>query len=150
MSLLHYQITTNFLCSSKFFYLFLPFFLPYPWKFQTRQSFTHGNSTKLCVGSIREIPRPKIKTPAPGNSTSLFFLSHPWKFHLINPWKFHTYAISLIPLEIPYPQPTPLHVFFFWNSLMKQSKLIVSAKLKFIYFTTGTLQKDLAGLQNLI
>ena len=104
-------------------------FLPYPWKFQTRQSSTPGNSTKLCVGSIREIPKPKIKTPAPGNSTSLFFLGHLWKFHLINPQKFHTYAISLIPLEIPYPQPIPTPtpppcLVFSWNSLMKQSKFI--------------------------
>ena len=87
-----------------------------------KASSTPRNSTKLYVGSIREIPKPKIKTPAPGNSASLFFLGHPWKFHLINPWTFHAYAISLIPLEIPYPlnQP-PLHVWFFsgiasWNS----------------------------------
>ena len=52
-----------------------------------------------------EIPRPKAKTP--GNST-LFFLGHPRKFHFVFNWPLEIpHAISLIPLEIPYPQPSP-------------------------------------------
>ena len=47
----------------------------YPWKFQTKQSFTPGNSTKLCF------------TPAStwfGNSnTKRNWNQHPMKFHMI-------------------------------------------------------------------
>ena len=51
-----------------------------------------------------EIPRPKTKIP--GNST-LFFLGHTWKFHFVfnEPLEI-PHAISLITLEIAYPQPT--------------------------------------------
>ena len=65
-------------------------FLIYPWKCH-----------KIVLDSL-EIPRPKAKTH--GNST-LYFLSHPWKFHFIFNLPLEiTRAISLIPLEIPYPQ----------------------------------------------
>ena len=64
-----------------------------------------------------EIPRSKTKTL--GNST-LFFLGHPWKFHFVfnEPLKIPYLAISLISLEIPYPQPhPPPSLDFFWNRL---------------------------------
>ena len=60
-----------------------------------------------------------------GNST-LFFLDHPRKFHFVFNWPLEIpHAISLIPLEIPYPQPSPPPLFhppclgFFWNSPFK-------------------------------
>ena len=50
---------------------------------------------------------PRLKTRDPGNST-LFFHDQPWKFSFpfIQPLET-LHAISSIPLEIPYPQPTP-------------------------------------------
>ena len=51
-----------------------------------------------------EISRPKTKIH--GNST-LFFLGHPSKFHFV----LIRHAISLIPLEIPYPQNPPVWIF---------------------------------------
>ena len=49
-------------------------FLLYLWKFQTKESFTPTNSTKLL--HILEILRHKTK--APGNS--IFFFDQAWKF----------------------------------------------------------------------
>ena len=63
-------------------------FLLYPWKFQTKQSFTHGNSAKWVLDPLENL-RPKTKTPV--ETSHHFFLIIPEKFtsFLINPWKFH-------------------------------------------------------------
>ena len=64
-------------------------FLLYPWKYQTKQSFTPRNSTKLCYTPQKlyglkprplEIPYEFFLIP-PGNST--LFLISPWKFYLL-------------------------------------------------------------------
>ena len=73
-------------------------FLLYPWKFQTKQSFTPRNSTKLCYTpqKFQDLKPKPLGIPhdfifiTPGNSM-LFFIN-PWKFHLLflqYPWKFH-------------------------------------------------------------
>ena len=46
-------------------------FLPYPWKFQTKQSSTPRNFTKLCC--LRSLGNPKAKNQDPGNSTLFFW-----------------------------------------------------------------------------
>ena len=52
-------------------------FLIYPLKFQTKQSLTPTNSTKLCSPFRSFILRPKTKIP--GNFT-WFLLDHAWKY----------------------------------------------------------------------
>ena len=88
-------------------------FLAYPWKSRTKQSFTPGNSTKLCYHAL-EAPWPKTKTP--GNST-WFFLITPRKFSsfLFDHLNFHILFLQY-PWEIPCPKPHCLD--FFWNSPM--------------------------------
>ena len=88
-------------------------FLLYPWKFQTKQSFSPRNSTKLCYTTQKFKglkPRPleivdNFFLIILGNSTSL----------LIKPWEI-LLAISSIPLESPYPQLPPILFVFFWNN----------------------------------
>ena len=90
--------------------------LLYPWKFQTKQSFTSGNSTKLCYILWKlqaQKPRPKTKRPGeithcfflvtPGNSTS--FLINPWKFHMLFRW--YSWKLHIL---------NPPCLVFFWNS----------------------------------
>ena len=62
-------------------------FLLCTWKFRTKQSFTLGNSAKLCyvVGKLREQKSRTLEIPhdffliTPGNSTS--FLINPYNFY---------------------------------------------------------------------
>ena len=70
-------------------------FFTLPWKFQTKQSSTPGNSTRLCQipwkfqGQKRrplEIPHYFFLVTF-GNLTS--FLINPWKFYMLHPWKSH-------------------------------------------------------------
>ena len=77
--------------------------LLYPCKFQTKQSSTPGYSTQLCL-----LPRSLRNSKAKNKD--------PWKFDTIFSWSTPEIprAISLIPLEIPYPPPPCLD--FFWNS----------------------------------
>ena len=92
-----------------------------PWNFSFFY-FTPGNSRQnkaqpldifYCVRSLGlEIPWPKTKIH--GNST-LFFLVHPWKFHFVfNELQEIPCAISLTPLEFPYPQLPCLDFFLEW------------------------------------
>ena len=74
-------------------------FLLYPWKFQTRQSFTylwelHKIVLRPKPGTL-EIPN-NLFLITPGNS----------QLFLINPWKFH-FPLPQYPLEIPYSHPPP-------------------------------------------
>ena len=103
-----------------FIFLLYPLEIPdkaklYPWK-----------SHKIVLDPS-EISRPETKTP--GNST-LFFLLHHWKFHFIfnQPLEI-PHAISLIPLEILYPQ-TPACLFF-WTSSFKFIKLVIFKHVMF-------------------
>ena len=73
-------------------------FLLNPWKFQTKQSSTLGNFTKLCYIPLKlqgqkqrplEILHYSFLVTL-GNST--LFLINPWKFYMLflwYPWKFH-------------------------------------------------------------
>ena len=95
----------------------------YPWKFQTKQSFSPRNSTQLCI-TPSEILRTKTKTP--GNTTprnSMSVLTNPWKFHLLflqeaYPKKFHilnflfVYFSGIAQLTSPFavPQEIGAHV----------------------------------------
>ena len=88
-------------------------------------------------------------------SLFIFYFSYPWKFQTkqLSPWIFHKivldplaqkfqgqkhrpleipHAISLIPLEIPYPQPPYLD--FFWNSPFGCSGCFILIKM--FYKTT--------------
>ena len=70
-------------------------FLLYPWKFQTKQRFTSGNSTKFCSGlkpKTLEIPHTlflmtlgnsQLLLINPGRNSTFHFPSTPWKFHHI-------------------------------------------------------------------
>ena len=73
-------------------------FLLYPWKlFQTKQNFTSGNSTKLCLGlkpRTLEIPHnlflitlgnSQLLLINPGRNSTFHFPSTPWKFHILTP-----------------------------------------------------------------
>ena len=82
------------------FFIFLTLPLEIPDKTKLNPWIFH----KIVLDPL-EIPRPKSKTP--GNSTLVFF-GHPWKLHFIfnQPLEI-PYAISLIPLKIPYPQTPP-------------------------------------------
>ena len=70
-------------------------FLLYPWKLQTKQSFTPRNSTKLCYTPqkfwglkprLLKIPLDFfLITPINPWKIHLLFLQYPWKFHILNP-----------------------------------------------------------------
>ena len=84
--------------------------LVYPWKFQTKQGFTSGNSTKFCY-----TPR-KLYALKPRPLEILrFFLDHSWKSQFLIKSPENLLSISSIPLEMPHPQP-PSPFFFLWNS----------------------------------
>ena len=75
--------------------------LLYPCKFQKKQSSTPGYSTQLCL-----LPRSLRNSKAKNKD--------PWKFDIIFSWSTPEIprAISLIPLEIPYPPPSlPVWIF---------------------------------------
>ena len=78
----------------------------YPWKFSRKQSFTSGNSTKLCYNPWEfqnQKPRP-MEIPHDcfwlGENSTLFYLIPGISI------------CSSIPLEIPCPH----YLDFFWNS----------------------------------
>ena len=64
-------------------------FLLYPWKFQAKQGFTPGNSTKLCYTpwntlglKLRPLENPRdFFSITPGNLMS--FIINTWKIHLL-------------------------------------------------------------------
>ena len=88
-------------------------FLLYPWNFRTKQSFTPGNSAKLCYTPWRfqcQKPRP-VEVPheffliSPRDSI-LFLINH-WTFRMLflqYPWGFHIFA-----------SPLPC-LLFYWKS----------------------------------
>ena len=109
---------------------FFIFILYMPWIFH-----------KIVLDPL-EIPRPKTETP--GNST-WFFLGHPWKFHFVFNWPLELpHAISLIPLEIPYPQPPCLD--FFWNSPIPFSATLLLIPIRFSKFPTGSFLSSLLSI----
>ena len=92
----------------------------YPWKFQTKWSFTPGNSTKSCYTHWifqGQKPRPMEIPP-------YFFLDHAWKFHFFfidswsfqilffqSPWKFHVLTSPRLPQCFFFSGiPSPLEV----------------------------------------
>ena len=92
---------------SRTYFFWIP---PPPWNLFF--SFTPGNSreNKAPQNCVRSFGGSKAKNQDPTHS-KLLFLGHPLKFHFVfNLTLEIPHAISLIPLEIPYPQPP---VWFF-------------------------------------
>ena len=78
------------------------YFFPLPLEIQ--------RENKAPQNCVRSLGGSKAKNRDPTHST-LLFLGHPLKFHFVfNLTLEIPHAISLIPLEIPYPQPP---VWFF-------------------------------------
>ena len=81
--------------------------LLYPWKFRRKHAFNPRNFGKIVWYHL-EIPMSKTKVL--GDSTWVL-LEHPWIFHFIFYWPFeYLHALSLIPLEIPCPQPHSVRI----------------------------------------
>ena len=62
--------------------------LLYPWKFRTKQSLTHGNSTKFCYKNVLHPWNFKTKNQNPC-FTQIFLDLGISSCFLINAWKFH-------------------------------------------------------------
>ena len=85
-----------------------------PWKFQTKWSFTSGNSTKLCYSHWNV----QGQKPRPMEVPHYFFLDHAWKSH------FFFLLISAVSRFYFFNPPgnsmsSKPPFAFFWNSTLE-------------------------------
>ena len=87
----------------------------YPWKFQTKWSFTPGNSNKSCHTHWNF----QGQKPRPMEFAHYFFLDHAWMFHFFFYWLLEfPDSIFSVPSEIPYPKPPcPPSLFVFFSGI---------------------------------
>ena len=84
----------------------------YPWNFQTKWSFTPGNSTKPCYTHWNF----QGQTPRPIEIPRYFLLDHAWKFHFLftNPLSF---CILFLQFSRKFHVLNPFPCLFFsWSS----------------------------------